>query len=214
MPDDSCRICGGELTTCSHCQKCRKAKQRACKACNSKTPEQFHENCIHLESTQTKTRRRLQIVTQVHLPQKKTNKSKKIVRLDHRLRNALLVFGIIGFFLLGFAGTNPFGSFQDQTNESQAMKTIMHKESQGINYISSQFYENCLAYGSGESLTVNCPTTYGYAYKALLSLPQDLASKFSSKVFYIRGISLNENVDGSVVLQYEKNLYNTRFFGS
>jgi len=71
-----------------------------------------------------------------------------------------------------------------------------------------------LAYGSGESVTVTCPTDYGSAYKAILDMPKDLSAKFSYAMFSIRGVSVNENVDGSIVLLYLNNEYKTNFFAN
>jgi hypothetical protein len=45
-------------------------------------------------------------------------------------------------------------------------------------------------------------------------MPQKLASEFSNEVFSIRGLSVVEYSDGSVVLQYHKNLYATGFFAN
>ncbi|MGH2612333.1 MAG: hypothetical protein ACRDFB_04720, partial [Rhabdochlamydiaceae bacterium] len=61
-------------------------------------------------------------------------------------------------------------------------------------------------------VTVTCPTQYGYVYNAILDMPKDLASKFTDSVFSIRGVSLIEQSDGSVVLQYQNSNYLTSFF--
>ncbi len=74
--------------------------------------------------------------------------------------------------------------------------------------------QNCLAYGSGESVTVTCPTEQGYVYKAILEMPKDLAARFSDAVFSIRGVSVAENSDGTVALKYENANYVTTFFAS
>jgi len=133
----------------------------------------------------------------------------------HTLRNALLVFGIAGFFVLGFATANYFDLFQSQTSEGQIMKTIISQQSsQNHDNLSHGSFADCLAYGSGQSMTITCPTEYGYVYKAILNIPQNLASEFSNQVFSIRGISVVEYSDGSVVLQDHKNLYTTSFFAN
>ena len=135
-------------------------------------------------------------------------KSEKI----HPLRNALLAFGIIGFFVLGFATANYFDLFQSQTSDAQTMKTTIQQPlPQNHVNLSRGSFDNCLAYGSGQSMTVTCPTEYGYVYKAILDMPQKLASEFSGEVFSIRGLAVIEYSDGSVVLQYHKNLYVTNF---
>ena len=210
MPDESCRTCGGTLVNCSLCPSCRKMTQRICNICGFKTKEQIHSNCLHVESSQTRNGMKINVITPMVSKKKEINqKSEKI----HTLRNALLVFGIIGFFVLGFATSNYFDFFQSQTNEAQTMKTVISQPlPQNHNNLLRSSFDNCLAYGSGKSMTVTCPTEYGYAYQAILDIPQKLASEFSDEVFSIRGLSVLEYSDGSVVLQYHKNLYATSFF--
>ncbi len=94
------------------------------------------------------------------------------------------------------------------------MKTNISQQSSQNHDNLPHGFENCLAYGSGQSMTITCPTKYGYVYKAILNIPQKLASEFSNQVFSIRGISVVEYSDGSVVLQYNKNLYTTSFFAN
>ncbi len=134
------------------------------------------------------------------------------------------MFGVIGFFGLGFATAAYLGQFQNGVSISsndglqnqpygvQGAKSVLSVIN--VEAMSHQSYENCLAYGSGESLTVTCPTQYGYVYKAILDLPKDLADKFSGTVFSIRGVSLTEGLDGSVMLHYQNNDYMTNFFAS
>ena len=57
-----------------------------------------------------------------------------------------------------------------------------------------------------------CPTEKGYVYKTTLAIPHDLITKLATDDFSIRNISISENSDGSVVLEYQKNLYPTSFF--
>ena len=80
--------------------------------------------------------------------------------------------------------------------------------------VAHDLMQNCLAYGSGESVTVTCPTEYGYVYKAILNMPKDLASRFSDAVFSIRGVTVAENSDGTVILTYENAKFVTNFFAS
>ncbi len=75
-------------------------------------------------------------------------------------------------------------------------------------------YDNCLAYGSGESITVTCPTNDGLVYKGILNVPQDLKKDFADSVFSIRGVSVTENSDGSVLLEYQMKKYLTDYFGN
>jgi hypothetical protein len=133
----------------------------------------------------------------------------------HPLRNSLLVFGIIGFFVLGFATANYFDFFQSQTSDIQTMKTnVPQPLLQNHDNLPRSSFDNCLAYGSGQSMTVTCPTEYGYVYKVILDIPQKLASEFSGEVFSIRGLSIVEYSDGSIVLRYHNNLYYTNFFAN
>jgi hypothetical protein len=139
-------------------------------------------------------------------------------------RSMAIIFGVIGFFALGFATASYLGHFQNTVSISntsgfqnqpysaegvQSSLSVISVES-----TSHQLYQNCLGYGSGESLTVTCPTQYGYVYKAILDMPKGLADKFSDGVFSIRGVSLTENLDGSVILKYQNNDYTTNYFAS
>lgn len=211
MPDESCRTCGGTLVNCSLCPSCRKMTQRICNMCGFKTKEQIHSKCLHnIVSTQARNGMMVNVITP--MPRKKKVTNQKLEK-THHLRNTLLVFGIVGFFVLGFATANYFDFFQSQTSEYQAMKTTIPQPlPQTSDNLLRGSFDNCLAYGSGQSMTVTCPTEYGYVYKAILEVPQKLASEFSNEVFSIRGLSVIEYSDGSVVLQYHKNLYTTNFF--
>ncbi len=212
MPDESCRTCGGTLVNCSLCPSCRKMTQRICNICGFKTKEQVHSNCLYVESSQTRNGMKINLIVPMSGKKKEINqKSEKV----HTMRNALLVFGVIGFFVLGFATANYFDLFQSQTSEAQTMKTTIPQPlSQNHDNLPRGSFDNCLAYGSGQSMTVTCPTEYGYVYKTILDMPQKLASEFSGEVFSIRGLSVIEYSDGSVVLQYHKNLYATSFFAN
>jgi hypothetical protein len=215
MPDESCRSCGGELATYSLCSACRKVTQKVCKCCNAPTRKQFHNKCI--KSEQISMSKRNQVAQLVH----RGTVSRKPAMSG---RSLVMIFGVIGFFTLGFATAsylgmfnNAFGPivgvFQNQPHSVEA--TNPHGFISNVGYgISSQVYENCLAYGSGESLTVTCPTNSDHVYKAILGMPKDLADKFSDTVFSIRGISLTENPDGSVILDYQNIYYKTNFFAS
>jgi len=212
MPDESCRTCGGTLVNCSLCPSCRKMTQRICNICGFKTKEQIHSNCLHVVSSQTRNGMKINVITSMS---SKRNEIHKKSEKMHPLRNVLLVFGIIGFFALGFATANYFDLFQTQTNDAQTMKTTIPQPlPQNHDNLPRGSFDNCLAYGSGQSMTVTCPTEYGYVYKAILDMPQQLASEFSNEVFSIRGLSVVEYSDGSVVLQYHKNLYTTSFFSN
>jgi hypothetical protein len=186
--------------------------QRICNICSFKTEEQTHSNCLYVESLQTKNGMMINVIASISSKKNEINqKSEK----THTLRNTLLVFGIIGFFALGFATANYFDFFQSQTSEAQTMKTILPQPlAQNHDNLLRSSFDNCLAYGSGQSMTVTCPTEYGYVHNVILDMPQKLASEFSGAVFSIRGLSVVEYSDGSVVLQYHKNLYATNFFAN
>ena len=220
MPDESCRTCGGSLVNCSLCPGCRKMTQRICNICGFKTEEQIHSNCLYLESSQTRNGMKINLIA--HMPSKREEINQKSEK-THTLRNTLLVFGIVGFFVLGFTSSDYFDFFQSQTSEAQTIKTTIQQPlsqplsepfPQNHDNLSHGSFNNCLAYGSGQSMTVTCPTEYGYVYKTILDMPQKLASEFSGEVFSIRGLSVAEYSDGSVVLQYQKNLYTTSFFAN
>src|SRR5690242_11926529 len=122
MPDESCRTCGGTLVNCSLCPSCRKMTQRICNICGFKTKEQIHTKCLHILSSQAANGMMVNVITP--MPKKKNQINKKSEK-THPLRNMLLVFGIIGFFVLGFATANYFDLFQSQTSEYQVMKTTI-----------------------------------------------------------------------------------------
>jgi len=212
MPDESCRTCGGALVNCSLCPGCRKMKQRICNICGFKTEEQFHPNCLYVESLQTRNGMKINVIAPMSSKKKEIHQKSE---RKHTLRNAFLVSGIVGFFVLGFLTANYFDFFQSQTSEIQTIKTAIPQPlSQNHDNLPRSSFDNCLAYGSGQSMTVTCPTEYGYVYKTILDMPQKLASEFSNEVFSIRGLSIMEYSDGSVVLQYHKNLYATSFFAN
>jgi hypothetical protein len=216
MPDESCRSCGGELTTHSLCSECRGVTQKVCKSCNALTRKQFHTECI--KSPQIQASKTNQVVQLGY---------RSVVAKKHALsgRSLIMIFGIIGFFSLGFAAASYLGLFQNtisipyenvfynQLSGAQADRPAVSMNNIG-HAVLNQSYENCLAYGSGETLTITCPTQYGYVYKAILDMPKNLKEKFSDTVFSIRGLGLTENPDGSVILQYHNNYYTTNFFAS
>jgi len=138
-----------------------------------------------------------------------TNNSSK----DYTLRDSLLVFGIVGFFVLGFATASYLDLFESKTSEAQTIKStvLTNKPLQHLNNPIETAYENCLGAGTGESITITCPNGKGYVYKAVLAIPHELAAEFSNDVFHIRGISLSENSDSSVILKYQNKFYSTRF---
>src|SRR5437588_513319 len=122
MPDESCRTCGGTLVNCSLCPGCRKMTQRICNTCGFKTKEQIHSNCLYLESSQTRNGMKINVIA--HMPNKRGEINQKSEK-TRTLRNTLLVFGIVGFFVLGFVAADYFDFFQNQTSESQAIKTTI-----------------------------------------------------------------------------------------
>jgi hypothetical protein len=186
------------------CAECRKAIQKICTTCSALTRKQFHDQCNKQEPIPN-----VQGKDVLEISQKKTS----LKQTTHSVHSIAITFGVIGFFILGFTTAAYLDVFQNQFSSAELVKS-------GTAYVSQMHYaatisdslQDCLAYGSGESITVTCPTQYGYVYNAILDMPKDLASKFADSVFSIRGVSLTEHSDGSVVLQYENNNYLTSFF--
>ncbi len=205
MPDELCRSCGGDLVTHSQCGECRKVIQKICKTCDSLTRKQFHD---HWDRQELLSNVENGCVLE-------TIQEKPSQKRSYPARSIAICIGIIGIFILGFA-TNAYLDL-DQTPISNAEMTNPDTAAiSQVRYASTihDSLQNCLAYGSGESITVTCPTQYGYVYKAILDMPKDLAGMFSDSVFSIRGVSVIENSDGTVMLQYQNNHYLTNFFAS
>src|SRR3989475_7924007 len=205
MPDESCRTCGGELVRYSLCSECGKATQKKCNLCNNITRKQIHDRCtktISLTNSQNP-----QVVKIVHKAQTSSH--------GRSFRSYVVAFGIVAVFL-GMTLAANFDLFQAVSSDVKAIYSN-NKSLDQISYhtiVYQKSFQNCLAYGSGESVTVTCPTDYGSAYKAILDMPKDLSAKFSYAMFSIRGVSVNENVDGSIVLLYLNNQYKTNFFAN
>lgn len=200
MPDESCRTCGGELVNHVVCSGCRKSTQKKCKLCNHVTLLRPHPHCVKNSLPPQEP-----LLVQV-APRKASR--------NHNLHFSFLAIAVVGFFILGLASTSyneiPQVMPDDvqATNSSHITKTSVSQIDPG------KSYDNCLAYGSGESITVTCPTSDGFVYKAILNMPQDLKKDFSDSVFSIRGVSVTENADSSVVLQYHLQKYDTNYFGN
>ncbi|MGQ0795204.1 MAG: hypothetical protein ACT4N5_03350 [Nitrosopumilaceae archaeon] len=211
MPDESCRTCGGVLISCSMCPECRKIIQWICRQCGSKTAEQFHDRCLYIESITSRNGMEMEVVISPQLGHKSSiyrNNSK-----NHTLRDSLLVFGVVGFFVLGVAFASYSDLFESLTGEAQTIKPTILKDGT-LEYHNKHFdtvYENCLGDGAAQSITVTCPNGKGSVYKAILAMPHELAAKFANDIFSIRGISLNESSDGSVILEYVNKFYSTSF---
>ena len=211
MPDKSCRTCGGELISYLICSECRKPTQRICKICDNMTTQEYHQNCLHVESLKTRNGMQIDI-----MPTRKSDyktKNTDNAKINLSLQNLLLVFNIVGFFVLGFASADYFDLYQNQTNNIQTIESNLSVQNMQLaNNSIINMYKNCLGYGEGKSITVTCPTEKGYVYKATLAMPHELVTKLSTDDFSVRSISISENSDGSVVLEYQKNLYPTSFF--
>lgn len=200
MPDKSCRTCGGELVNHKLCSDCRKSTQKKCRMCSSVTPVQSHQYCMNDQPSNQKP-----LLVQV-IP--KSNSSR--IR-GNSFHFSLVAIGIVGFFILGFAAYA--GIPQGMPSEAQAT-TNGEIKIPSFPLLTAKSYDNCLAYGSGESITVTCPTDNGSVYKAILDMPQDLKKDFEGTVFSIRGVSVTENTDGSVIIQYQLQKYVTSYFGN
>ena len=204
MPDEYCRTCGGELVNRILCSDCRKSTQKICRICNRITHLQLHNHGITNALSVHKT-----MVVQVS--SNKYSKSHK-----NSLHFSFLAIGMIaGFLILGLATSASSGVSHGIQDEAQATDS----NNTSISIIdtfptpSGKSYDNCLAYGSGESITVTCPTDKGTVYKEILNMPKNMKKDFSDSVFSIRGISITENTDGSVILQYHLKQYVTHSFG-
>jgi hypothetical protein len=173
--------------------------QKKCKICNHVTSLQSHPHCVKNSSPSLETPLLVQVA-----PRRASRT---------HLHFSFVAVAVVGFFILGLAAASYNGIPQvmpddvQATNSSHIAKTAIQME-----YGTS--YDNCLAYGSGESITVTCPTSDGSAYKAILDMPQDLKKDFADSVFSIRGVSVTENSDGSVMLQYHLKKYTTDYFGN
>lgn len=201
MPDQSCRSCGGELGNHATCSDCRKSIQKKCTACNHVTPLQPHQYCMKGHEPQK------QALVQV-VQKNRISKTKSV-------HFSFLAVAIVGFFILGLAANTSYNEIpQVVPDEAQATNSSTITRAPSLPVISGQSYDNCLAYGSGESITVTCPTNKGFVYKAILNMPQDLKKNFADSVFSIRGVSVTESSDGSVVLQYHVKNYVTNYFGN
>jgi len=206
MPDDSCRKCGGELVNHNLCTDCRKTTQKKCRICAHITLLQSHQYCMK-NSTLNSDQSLVALIQKERVP--KTHKKS--------LHILFLAIGIVsGFFILGFIDTPHTEIPQEMPEEAQATDTNnpMVKVSHNFATQYGQTYENCIAYGSGESITVTCPTDDGAVYKGIFNMPQDLKNGFSDSVFSIRGVSITENNDGSVILLYHAKKYVTNSFGN
>lgn len=186
------------------CMECRKDIQKICTGCNALTHEQFHHQCRKQELILNMQGKHV-----LEMAQKKTF----FKQVTSSIHSAALTFGVVGFFILGFTAAAYLDVFQNQFSSAEMMKSGNASVSQAhYGVIRSNFLQDCLAYGSGESVPVTCPTQYGYVYNVILNMPKDLANKFEDSVFSIRGVSLIEHFDGSVVLRYQDNNYLTSFF--
>ncbi len=161
----------------------------------------------------------------MHRPRPITNaQARQVVQLTQNeapkksrsVRSTVLLSGVIGFFLLGFVIAAYFDPFDSEQSSTLVMESnnIPQNPIQHAEAVPTNALPNCLAYGSGESVTVTCPTQYGYVYKAILAMPKELAGMFSDSVFSIRGVSVTENSDGTVILQYQNNIFKTNFFAN
>lgn len=203
MPDESCRTCGGELANHVSCPDCRKSTQKKCRVCDHVTPLQPHQYCMKNSSFHP----RQSLVQAIH-----SDKASKIKKTSFHF--SVLAIGIVGFFVLGLAVASYLGVSQGVPDEAQATNSSNLAKTSHFPVTSGTSYDNCLAYGSGESITVTCPTANGSVYKGILDMPQDLKKDFADSVFSIRGVSVQENPDGSVTLQYHLKKYVTDSFGN
>ena len=226
MPDDSCRTCGGELMKWSTCSDCKKITQRLCRKCNLKTVEDFHSH-ISLESYKILETRNTIATVQSYSNLKNAQKPKKDPLNVKQISRILVVSGIVmGIIVLGMSGISYLSpSYVHVSTEPKTISTPISqnvvqtvKEAPHVNILSSNdniqpTYSNCLGNANGISLTITCPTTYGYVYKAIVGIPSGLISQFENKVFNLRELSIIEHVN-SITIQYEKRNYEAKFANS
>ena len=226
MPDDSCRTCGGELMKWSTCSDCKKITQRLCRKCNLKTVEDFHSH-ISLESYKILETRNTIATVQSYSNLKNAQKPKKDPPNVKQISRILVVSGIVmGIIVLGMSGISYLSpSYVHLSTEPKTISTPISqnvvqtvKEAPHVNILSSNdnvkpTYSNCLGNANGISLTITCPTTYGYVYKAIVGIPSGLISQFENKVFNLRELSIIEHVN-SITIQYEKRTYEAKFVNS
>lgn len=210
MPDELCRSCGSSIVNYSLCSQCRKPIQRICINCGNNTLTQFHNDCFyHIESVQKAKGLGLGTTIIPTHSSHKRGSSQTQIQVNTRLRNSILILSIVGLFVVGFVTLDHLDLYANQTGTALATSQSAGGK---VSTFSNIAYKNCLAYGSGESMTVTCPTKKGTVYETILGLPQNLAAKFSNTPFSIRNLSLEEHSNGSVVIKYGKNLYYSRFF--
>ncbi len=204
MPDESCRSCGGELVSHILCSDCRKATQKICIVCNHTTLLQSHPHCMKNLSSDPKP-------ILVQATRDASSKTRK-----RSFHFSFLAIGVVtGFLILGLVAISYTGISLGISDEAQATNSNNIAANTIDTFPTSyeKSYNNCLAYGSGESITVTCPTDNGTVYTAILNMPKDMKKDFSDSVFSIRGISITGNSDGSVMLQYNIKKYVTNSFG-
>ena len=204
MPDESCRSCGGDLNSHRQCSDCKKTTQKICKVCNRTTILQSHRHCVKNSLLYKNTQ-----LAQVSPPMSSKTR-------NNSFHLSFLAIGVIaGFIILGLVTASYSGITPENQDEAQATDSnnIAVHTIDTFPATSGKSYDNCLAYGSGESITVTCPTDNGTVYKGILNMPKDLKKDFSDSVFSIRGISITENPNGSVTLQYHLKKYVTNSFG-
>src|SRR5574341_341151 len=182
MPDESCRKCGGPLTSCSSCQECRKITQYVCMDCGLKTEEQFHELCLRV--IPTRNGMKMNVVTQNQTDHVKTIRNMIVNKSP--LQDALLIFSISGFFVLGFAAGGYLEMFGSDIGNAETMDSVSLGFIQHQNSPSRIIYENCLGYGNTQLIYVKCPDGMGSVYNAILDMPYNLEKKFSKDTFSIR----------------------------
>ena len=216
MPDGSCRTCGGELVKCSRCVECKQVIQKICRMCRFTTEREFHHECLNLERDQQgDTKYATVFVTSSKDIHHHENDDKQ----NNYLPKVLLVFCIIGLFVVGVVGFSYFYFMHQTTDSEQYPKLIegndnLTSETSGaivlLDTNTGINYKSCLGSANGSYLLIECPTSYGFVYQAIVHIPTDLAVKFEGNVFSFRDFSVTENAD-SIKIDYQKKMYSTSF---
>ena len=72
MHDKSCRMFGGELISHLICSECRKPTQRICTICDNMIIQEYHQNCLNVESLKSRNGMKIDILAP-HKSKYKTN---------------------------------------------------------------------------------------------------------------------------------------------
>jgi hypothetical protein len=185
--------------------------------------EDFHSH-ISLESYPVLEARSAIATVQSYSNSINVKKPRKDHHNANQISRILVVSGIVmGMIVLGISGISylspsyvHISTEPEMTSPSMPQDVIQTvKETPHVNTLYSNddvkpTYSNCLGNANGISLTITCPTAYGYVYKAIVNIPSGLIAQFENKVFNLRELSIIEHLN-SITIQYEKRTYEAKF---